>query len=585
MMGSRAVALALAVTMGLAGVVAVSGSASSRAPGPDAGPVALPWKEPAWSPKAKEVPGHPGKARFPAPGSWELVLGGKGEIAAAADLPVSLSAGVDGMSGVRLRVQVFDRDLARRVGASGFVFSVADAEDGALAKDGGLPAEVMVNYADNAQAYGADYHRRLRVRALDACVLVNPVPSGCSVTGPELPMRNDVDRQQLKVDVEDLAKLASDGKDAGAVFAVTSGAGGDTGTFAATPLSIAGSWQVAPGSGEFNYTHPIAAPKPAGGSAPTVGLSYSSGAVDGMTNATNTQASEVGLGWSSFANAFIERRYEPCVQTLGSPDLCWAGDNATISLGGVSGPMVAANTSATQWQLLSDPGWKIERDGGAWTDPNKPADATHLRERWKVTGPDGTEYWFGFGHGPGTYTNSVLGIDVFADNENEPCRGVNAGPVDPGHCRLPWRWYLDRVRSVQPFLRPQRPTRADPLRRPREQVGPQRVLGQGRVRVPLPVHLLQHPGVPATPADGWGQPAVSGCATGPHLRRSVEQLQRAQPVLLLQQALHEGADAGEARWHRPAGRGRLELAQRGVDQTAQGMGMDAGHRLAGQAAP
>ncbi|MEZ5094664.1 MAG: hypothetical protein R2731_00095 [Nocardioides sp.] len=52
------------------------------------------------------------------------------------------------------------------------------------------------------------------------------------------------------------------------------------------------------GSGEFSYSYPFSFPAPRGGSSPDLALSYSSGAVDGMTLAENTQASAAGLGWS-----------------------------------------------------------------------------------------------------------------------------------------------------------------------------------------------------------------------------------------------------------------------------------------------
>lgn len=424
----RGVLLAVGLTSVML-VAPTTGWGNGPSDDPDPGPKAMPWVEPESAPLAKDNPGEPAKAEFPEAASWVLTLGGRGDPG-----PVSVSPGVDGVSGRKLKVQVFDRELSEKVGASGFVFRVSEADDGVLTR-ASLPAKITVNYAGFARAYGADYHQRLRIRVLDDCVLRDPRPRGCGITGPELPVENDIENHKLTVEVEDLTTVVKQG----AVFAVTSAAGGPTGTFAATPMSIAGEWQVAPGSGEFTYGYPITVPKPASGTAPTVGLSYSSGAIDGMTHAANTQASETGLGWSTFANAFIERGYEPCVTTLGSPDLCWAGENATISLGGVSGAMVPVNGSFTQWQLLSDPGWKIERDNLAHTAQGK---ETQFKERWKVTGPDGTTYYFGFGHGPGTFTNSVLGIDVFADHPGDRCRGMNASP---GHCRLEWRWYLDRV--------------------------------------------------------------------------------------------------------------------------------------------
>lgn len=119
------------------------------------------------------------------------------------------------------------------------------------------------------------------VAAVPDCAAAERVPAGCAIGGTQLPARNDRATGTLTVDLADLGAMAAD--DSAATFAVTSAVGGDTGTFAASQLSLAGSWQVAPGSGEFSYAYPIGVPAPGVGSAPSVGLSYSSGAVDGLT--------------------------------------------------------------------------------------------------------------------------------------------------------------------------------------------------------------------------------------------------------------------------------------------------------------
>jgi len=252
-----------------------------------------------------------------------------------------------------------------------------------------------------------------------------PGTSGCRSA-------NDRAAQTLVVDAPE-ASASSEG----VVFAVAAEVGGDSGTFAATPMSITGSWQVATGSGEFTYSYPISVPEPGGGSAPSVSLGYSSGAIDGLTVATNTQPSPSGLGWSDFANAFIERRYEPCIQVVGTADLCWKSDNATISLAGISGPLVPVNAAHTEWRVQTDPGWKIERTTDA------PYTTIYQHQRWRVTGPDGTVYHFGYGHMPGRQTNSILAVPVLGDNPGDPCWDTVANGV--GGCDQGWRWYLDLV--------------------------------------------------------------------------------------------------------------------------------------------
>lgn len=193
-------------------------------------------------------------------------------------------------------------------------------------------------------------------------------------------------------------------------------------------MSITGEWQVAPGSGEFNWSYPLSLPEPPGGSAPSVALGYSSGAVDGLTNATNPQGSPIGLGWADFASGFIERRYEPCInaQIVATRDLCWKGQNGTISLGGVNGVMFPLDSGATQWAVQHDEGWRVERLTGA--SGNGDNDGEH----WKVTATDGTQYFFG------QRVDSGLQVPVVADSPGEPCHATSS-------CLQTWRWLLDRV--------------------------------------------------------------------------------------------------------------------------------------------
>lgn len=376
--------------------------------------------------------------------------------------------------------------------------SVSDLADGSS-----FPVDLQVDYAGFAEAFGGSYVDRLQVAALPPCALESPHPAGCRIEGFEVPSHVNAESGHLVVEVADLGSLvSSDGlmvdaaaeaeeagpelpvadvvesaqtaaeavftnpvearEDSGSggggavlsgeesselasagggsvVLALTSGPSGETGDFGASPLSSSGSWQVAPGSGEFTWSYGMAAPAPPGGAAPTVGLSYSSGAVDGLTAGTNTQSGQNGVGWSDFASSSVERRYASCSHgSMGSnvKDLCWAGDNATISLNGRSSALLPVDAAHTQWRLASDPGWLVERVG---TIPN---------EHWKVTTPDGTRYIFGTGSVPkasdgGTVsTSSRWTVPVWADDAGEPCRG--AGNT-AGACDQAWRWNLERV--------------------------------------------------------------------------------------------------------------------------------------------
>lgn len=382
---------------------------------------AVPWRASSPSaPLARSVGTPPAPVEFPEPDSWVVPLTAA-TASARDDRPVRVTPEATPSDGAAVEVRVLDRAAARRVGASGFVFTVAGRD--------APPVELSIDYSGFADAYGAGYASRLRVVTLPECALAERRPAGCDTLGRPLESRHDPEARTLTADVADVSKPTT--------FAVVSAVGGDEGTFAATQLSATTSWQVAPGSGAFTYSYPIDVPAPAGGSAPTVSMNYSSAAIDGLTLARNTQASPAGVGWSDFANAFIERRYEPCIRPpIVTTDLCWMTDNATISLAGVSGPLLPVNAAHTRWRAQSDPGWRIERLTGS------PHTTVHEGQYWKVTGPDGTQYYFGYGQMPGRATNSTLAVRVVADNPGEPCR---AAGDQIGACDQAWRWYLDRV--------------------------------------------------------------------------------------------------------------------------------------------
>jgi RHS repeat-associated protein len=231
----------------------------------------------------------------------------------------------------------------------------------------------------------------------------------------------------------------------GVVFALLAGVSGDEGTFAATPLSLTSDWQVGEGSGEFNWNYPIPVPAPPAGPAPDVAVAYSSGSVDGMVTTRNTQSGRVGLGWADFASSFIERRYAPCYQEAGVAGMgsqCWKTDNATISLNGRASELVPVPATTNQWRLRDDPNWRVER----FTVADDPAmdNGDNDGEHWRVTSPDGTEYWFGLGRNPDTSdeTLSTFTVPVVGDDATDPCYAAGS-PM--GWCQQAWRWNLDRV--------------------------------------------------------------------------------------------------------------------------------------------
>lgn len=229
------------------------------------------------------------------------------------------------------------------------------------------------------------------------------------------------------------------------LLAVTSGPSGEGGDFRASPLAASSDWQVGVGSGEFGWDYPVPVPVAPAGESPSVAVAYSSSAVDGLTSTRNTQAGPVGLGFGDFANAFVERRYVTCSNDNALRnvlDLCWQSDNAVLSLNGRTAELIPTNrtlgpTTPKEWRLASDPRWRVQQVFGAAGDPaNGDAD----KEWWKVTTPDGTEYWFGRGYNPDTptqVTGSVFKVPVYGNGTGEPCSGAI--------CDQGWRWNLDRV--------------------------------------------------------------------------------------------------------------------------------------------
>ena len=92
--------------------------------------------------------------------------------------------------------------------------------------------------------------------------------------------------------------------------------------------------------------------------------------------------------------------------------MCWSHENATIMLAGSSGELV--KDSSGRWRMNNDQDWKIEPLTGADNGDDN-------GEHWRITTPDGTEYYFGlnklFGYTANKEeTRSVWTVPVFADH-------------------------------------------------------------------------------------------------------------------------------------------------------------------------
>ncbi|MER7706728.1 RHS repeat-associated core domain-containing protein [Kitasatospora sp. NPDC097605] len=432
---------------------------------------------------ARELVPHVVKpVRWPAAATATVDLGGTAAVrglaapvgeAKAGDLPVSVSPAAPTALGARakslappvaeaspvssVRVKLADRGQARKAGVDGLLVGLdrADArtESGAVA--------VSLDYGAIEQAYGGGWASRLQLVAMPGCALTTPQLAACRTRTP-IDAVNDPVTRKLSGTVALAAVGAGSGTGTGAAkggsafaapsavaaaqssggvaVAAVAGSRGSQGNYGATSLSASGAWSAS-ASGAFTYHYPITAPPSLGGAAPTVGLAYDSQSVDGETSARNSQSSWIGDGWS-YSPGFIERSYKSCKDQgiEDSGDSCWAGWNATISLGTHNGLLLRDADGG--YRLQSDDGTKVERLTGA-------VNGLWQGEYFKVTTTDGTAYYLGLNHAPGGSTdgatNSAWGIPVYHPRTDDPCH--DSGKGDDSQCDAPvgYRFNLDFV--------------------------------------------------------------------------------------------------------------------------------------------
>ncbi|MCP2337364.1 RHS repeat-associated core domain-containing protein [Actinomadura rupiterrae] len=288
----------------------------------------------------------------------------------------------------------------------------------------------------NASGQGAGGGKTPQVKASTSTPRTSPRPGHTPSTEPKRQPSTSPSAPPAQAPKASSAPSSS----GGALLALTAGASGPQGDFSATPLSASATWQVSNQSGDFTWSYPIRLPATQAGPTPQIGLSYSSGSVDGRTSATNNQPSWIGEGFDYWPG-YIERKYKPCSDDgeKGTPapgDQCWGGENATLSLNG-SGAELVRDDKTGQWRPKNDDGMKIEHLTGA---PNTDNDG----EYWRVTTDDGTQYYFGKSKWNSTAadTNSAWTVPVAGNNDNEPC---HASTFAGSFCDQAWRWNLDYV--------------------------------------------------------------------------------------------------------------------------------------------
>jgi RHS repeat-associated protein len=371
-----------------------------------------------WTPEGREVRGTPTV-------TWPRI-----DTASVQRLARLSGAGAVGRS-----IRVLDRAATRQSGVDGVVLELSSAATSGPRAAGA--ADVTVDYRAFADAYGGDWASRLRMVALSgACT----AKGGACVATP-LPSRNDVQAGTVTAAVP--AGVTT--------VAMAAGPSGDNGSYKATSLSAASTWQVSRQSGDFSWSYAVPVPPATGGPVPELSLSYSAGSVDGMTSMTNTQGSWIGDGWEMWPG-FVERKYRSCNddkdpvgganpnnKSLTNGEQCWYADNATLSFNGSATELVRGGDGL--WRGTSDSGSKVEllKDGAL-------ANGDNDNEYWKVTTTDGTQYFFGRHRRPGwtsgDETNSVWTAPVYGNHHVDPCYNASFAA---SRCTQAWRWNLDYV--------------------------------------------------------------------------------------------------------------------------------------------
>lgn len=339
-----------------------------------------------------------------------------------------------------VETRVLSHEAAQKAGVDGVMFTLRgrDSRDGKTKAQSGQVRSTL-DYSSFAGAYGGGYASRLTFVELPSCVLTTPASEACRTSKPvktiNAPQDQTLTAQSVALNAAAPTVLAA--------VADTESANGD---YKATSLSASGTWLTSLNTGDFTWSYDMPVPRVPGGLAPKVGLSYTSGSIDGRTGNTNNQASWVGDGFALWPG-YIERRYKPCADdgvknADGSKpgDLCWGYDNAFISFNGKAGELVPDGSNS--WKLKNDDGTKIDHltssDRGNGDDNG---------EYWRVTSPDGTRYYFGYHRLPGweegkEATDSAWTVPVYGDDSGEPC---HAETFAESWCQQAWRWNLDYV--------------------------------------------------------------------------------------------------------------------------------------------
>ncbi|WP_235439244.1 ricin-type beta-trefoil lectin domain protein [Streptomyces yangpuensis] len=419
-----------------------------------------------WEPTPVALPPkyEPNAVTLPTPASEPVPLSGS-ELVQVPNMPVKIGKGTGASSDPsgNWTVTLDSREASEAADIDGALIVVTPPADGTAV----TPVDVQLDYTKFKDIYGTGWASRLKFRQLPTCFLEKPVQEGCSpADAKDVPSTNDPSTGTVKATVDPgssfgqgLRTMAVTGGGGPVVLAASDGGSGMAGSYKASSLSPSGSWTAGNSGGGFSWTYPLTVPAPPAGPTPKIAFSYSSQAVDGKTSVANSQASWIGDGWD-YEPGYVERRYRSCSDDVeANPtgannnnatdkkkgDLCWAGDNVVMSLGGsttelvhdASGKWIPANDDGSRVELKTDAGESNGARGG---------------EHWVVTTRDGTRYFFGrhdvdgsAGSRPGT--DSVLTVPVYGNHPGEPCYTQTFADSSCSK-QTAWRWNLDYVEDV-----------------------------------------------------------------------------------------------------------------------------------------
>ncbi|MGP3691260.1 ricin-type beta-trefoil lectin domain protein [Streptomyces sp. IBSNAI002] len=412
-------------------------------------------------PPASPDPYAPTAVAVPAGGSASVTPAAGSEFTQVGTLPVSIGKVENtgtAPSGT-WSAAVSDRATTEAAGIDGAMIKITPPADAVN------PVDVALDYSKFEDLYGTEWSSRLKLRQFPACFLDSPRPAGCDVS-TDVPSSNEPGKKRVIATLNPTAAPVQgmhtmSGAATQSVLVASDSGAGAGGTYKATSLSPSGNWTAGGSGGGFSWTYPLTVPPAPAGPTPSIAFSYSSQSVDGRTSVTNGQASWIGDGWD-YNPGFIERRYRSCSDDLkasstGKPnndndtdkkkgDLCWAGDNVTLSLGGSTTELVRDGNG--KWVPATDDGSRVELKTGGGNGNGARND-----EYWVVTTRDGMRYHYGR-HNVGTHgdgseprstTDSVFTVPVFGNHVGEPC---HADKYADSSCQQAWRWNLDYVEDL-----------------------------------------------------------------------------------------------------------------------------------------